>query len=480
MSSQNDTDPYYLDGNGEDRNQISPMVPDEVQQHANANFRAFGHWFNGQYTASNVAISKRARWEVRRLYTGWEMQEPISRAKLCNDTIRILDAWATEPLVPGTKKYKSARIRLIRDIIYERATTSVELLPHGTSWISLLRKTLPTDPALAALKITKSDVKIAYHWIYQMANGTLARHRLPRLAISYPVLARDGVTTLPASHLHDNDHLPTPSPLPLPRTPLTSLSVNNPVDPNGHFHPYARPGTVTKQPNPRKSRRQPPDPRKSRGRSLAVLTKDPSYSPPDEDLASPDPVEEPAPFESSAINEQTLDELIQEAKDQPAIVGHTEAFNRGLLRIRRSPFKWAPDKPVIAVKRKQPIQDVISQPYEQPIQDVMSQAPDQVATMLEQAGEDAMSRTPEPVPAPTMEQAREDWLSQPPEQMTTISEQAAEDVILQASEPIPITPEQAEEDLMSQIPQVQVRGGFLNIVSPDGEQFEHFRYLDRL
>ncbi|KAI4255502.1 MAG: hypothetical protein L6R42_006692 [Xanthoria sp. 1 TBL-2021] len=313
--------------NPEDDPNVCSTVPEDVHQHANANWKAFRRWYHTEYTkVPGVVISKQAALGMQRLLVGQDWHHAVSRAELCNDTIAILEAWPAVPLVPGTKEYRFARARMIRDIIYEKLAAFNGPQAQGFSPLSLMHQLLPADPTLAVLNLTKGEISVAYRWIYQTGSREFAKYRAYRQPFSYPVLARDGVTTLPARFSQDNDHLYGGSrvaPLPSMRAPLAPMPVNKSITANERFHPYARPRTMANPLSP-PTVKEPP---------LALLVEDPSVPTPIEDPSLPTLFEDPSfqtlvmdkPSETSPSNEMTLDELVQEAKDQQAIIGYTEA-----------------------------------------------------------------------------------------------------------------------------------------------------------
>lgn len=404
---------------------------------------------------------------MQRLLIGHDWYHPVSRAELCDDTIAILEAWPAATLVPGTKEYRFARARMIRDIIYEKLAAFNHPQPQRSSPLSLLHQLLPEDPTLAVLNLTKGEISVAYRWIYQTGSRKFARYRAHRQPFSYPVLARDGVTTLPASFSQDNDHLYGGSrvaPFPLMRAPLVPLPVNTSITSNERFHPYARPRTMANPLSP-PTVKEPP---------LALLVEDPSVSTPVEDPSLPTLFEDPSlqtlimdkiPSETSPSNEITLDQLIQEAKDQQAIISYTEAVNRGLLRPKGCRVQWANCPPENCEPAPEPEDGMLRVPQPRPVEP-------------EQAAEEMVLQFPRPRPIEP-EQAAEDMVSQVLRPGPVEPEQAAEDMLLQVPRPRPVEPAQAALEAMFQIPQVQLRGGFPSVVSCDSEQFEHLRYLDR-
>ncbi|KAL8753320.1 MAG: hypothetical protein Q9199_005121 [Rusavskia elegans] len=376
---------------------------------------------------------------MQRLLVGQDWNHPVSRAELCDDTIAILEAWAAVPLVPGTKEYRFARARMNRDIIYEKLAAFNRPQPQRSSALPLMHQLLPAEPTLAVLNLTKGEISVAYRWIYQTGSREFAKYRAYRQPISYPVLARDGVTTLPARFSQDNDHLYGASraaPFPPMRAPLAPLPVNKSVTSNERFHPYARPRTMANPLSP-PTVKEPP---------LALLVEDPSVPTPVEDPSFQTLVMDKVPSETSPSNEMTLDELIQEAKDQQAIIGYTEAVNRGLLRSKGRRVQGANCPPENCEPEREP-------------EDEMLRVPQPTLFEPEQAAEDMVLLVPRPGPVEP--------------------EQAAEDMVLQVPRPRPVHPAQAALEAMLQIPQVQLRGGFPSVVSCDSEQFEHLRYLDR-
>ncbi len=255
--------------------------------------------------------------EMGRILIRHDGHHPVNRAELCDDTLAILQTWDAVPLVVGTKDYTFAKARMIRDIIYEKLAESTELRrsePLMAHPLHILHRILPEDPSLAALNLTKGEISDAYLWIYRMRNGNFAQHQAYRQPFSYPVLARDGVTTLPASLSLDNDLSPEHfGANPLSRAPLSPLPANKSIAPTIHFHPYVRPQIMACPLFP-------------------PSTKGPEFTP---------VVEEPAPVQTSPCNEMTLDELIHEARDKAMeVVGYAEASRRGLLRPKASRVQW--------------------------------------------------------------------------------------------------------------------------------------------
>ncbi|KAL8911677.1 MAG: hypothetical protein Q9171_003204 [Xanthocarpia ochracea] len=245
--------------------------------------------------------------EMDRILIRHDGHHPVNRAELCDDTLAILQTWDSVPLVVGTKDYTFAKARMIRDIIYEKLAGSPELKqPLMAHPLHILHRILPEDPNLAPLDLTKGEISDAYLWIYRMSNGNFGQHQAYRQPFSYPVLARDGVTTLPANSSLDNDFSPeTFGANTLPRAPLSPLPANESIAPTIRFHPYFRPQIMACPLFP-------------------PCTEGPEFTP---------VIEEPAPVQRSPCNEMTLDELIQEARDEAMeVVGYAEASRRGLLR----------------------------------------------------------------------------------------------------------------------------------------------------
>ncbi|KAI4242090.1 MAG: hypothetical protein L6R42_011101 [Xanthoria sp. 1 TBL-2021] len=176
---------------------------------------------------------------------------------------------------------------------------------------------------------------------------------------------------------------------------------------------------------------------------FALLVEDPSVPSPVEDPSFQTLVLDKVPSETSPSNEMTLDELIQEAKDQQAIISYTEAVNRGFLRPKGRRVQWANCPPENWEPEREP-------------EDEMLRVPQPTHVEPEQAAEDMVLLVPRPGPVEP--------------------EQAAEDMVLQVPRPRPVHPAQAALEAMLQIPQVQLRGGFPSVVSCDSEQL---RYLDR-
>ncbi|KAL8913728.1 MAG: hypothetical protein Q9172_007215 [Xanthocarpia lactea] len=247
-----------------------------------------------------------------RILTRHDGHHPVNRAELCDDTLAILQTWDAVPLVVGTKDYTFAKARMIRDIIYEKLAGSTELRlsePLMAHPLHFLHRVLPEDPSLAALNLTKGEISDAYLWIYRMRNGNFARHQAYRQPFSYPVLARDGVTTLPANSSLDNDLSPERlGANTLLRAPLSPLPANESIATNIRFHPYVRPQIMARP-------------------LFLPSTEGPTLT----------TVGEPAPVQTSPCSEMTLDELIQDATNKAVeIVGYLEALSRGLLRPKMS------------------------------------------------------------------------------------------------------------------------------------------------
>ncbi|KAL8876088.1 MAG: hypothetical protein Q9192_008930, partial [Flavoplaca navasiana] len=351
MSSADGIDSVYLDGKGEEKYRVMSKTPDDVQQHANINWKSFRRWYNVVYKPTGARTSEQVKKDMDRILIRHDGHHPVARSELCNETMAILDAWAAVPLVPGTKDYKFARVRMLRDLLHERLTKSVEFnRPKGPGPRSLLRQVLPADPTLAALNLTESDISVAYLWIYKTADSGFAKHQAVRQPYSYPVLARDGVNTLHPSFSEDNQHLHGRfyiPPLQSLRASVSPLPVNKSIDPNGRFHPYARPRPIE----------HPPLALFDEDPSFPLHDQDPSFPPLNENRPSPSPMTYNTVSKTSASNEVTLDELIEEAKNNSAIMGYTEAMNRGLLRHKgRSRVQWVPDSPA-TTERQQVAED---------------------------------------------------------------------------------------------------------------------------
>ncbi|KAL8978560.1 MAG: hypothetical protein Q9205_005880 [Flavoplaca limonia] len=451
MSSADGIDIVYLDGKGEEKYRVMSKIPEDLQQHANVNWKSFKRWYHANYGSPDAGISKQAKRDMDRILMRHDGHHPVDRTELCNGTIAVLDAWTAVSLVPASKDSRFARVRMLRDIIYERSTNPMEFarLP-ACDLLSRMQQSLLTDPTLAPLHLTKGEVSDAAHWIYRTGGGKFAKHQVFRQPFSYPVLARDGVSTLHPSFSQDNYHiyggLPVSS-VPSIVSPLSSLPIKRATASSERFHPYPRPRTV-EQP------------------SRAIL---------DENTPPPCPIACPAPSTASANNEVTLDELIEEAKNNSAIMGYTEALNRGLLRHKGSRVQWVPDLPA-TTEHEQIAED--AKIHGRRIQVLEGVSNGSATSKRDPAVEDAMSQVPQIQISESLAK----------ESKTSEREQVAEDVILQTppvqnSKNVLIAlstakREQLAYDTMFQIPQVQIYGGVPSIASPDDEPFEHVRYLD--
>lgn len=446
---------------------------------------------------------------------------PVDRAQLCSGTIAILDAWTAVSLIPASKDSRFAKARMVRDILYDRLMNPMEFarLP-ACHLLSRMQQSLLTDPTLAPLHLSKGEVSDAARWIYRTGGGKFAKHRVFRQPFSYPVLARDGVSTLHPSFSQDNYHLYGGlhvSSVPSTVSPLSSLPINKATASNERFHPYARPRTIE----------HPPLALLDEDPSFPLLEHDPSFPCLNEHPLSPSSMKYHTVSKTSASNELTLDELIEEAKNNSAIMGYTEAMNRGLLRRKGSRVQWVSDSPATTEREQVDEDATIQGPPVQVSGSLasgvataerdhranypMSQIPQSqgseslpsrsMTAEHEQVAEDAIEQTP-PV------QVSEDVSNKPPtvegdtpqipqsrvleklpkEPKTVEREQVAEDVILQTpqvqnSKGVLIAlstakHEQLAYDTMSQIPQVLIYEGVPSIASPDDEPFEHVRYLD--
>lgn len=402
------------------------LVPPVVQHHADTNLKAFKRWYGMTYTAAaGVVVPEVAKQEIQRILVRYEGHHPIDRADLCPDTLAILDAWAAVPLVPGSKEYLCARLRMIRDILCEKLVGPTESR-HRQAFKSkrllpLLRKLLSEDTDLPKIDPMGKSMGHAYSWIYRTRSGEYGRHEVYRQPFCYHVLARDGVTTLRANFSPDNEHLyggSCVSSLALPKLPLVPLPANECAAMNERYHPYAR-ARATAKPSTQRTIEEPP---------VALHVQDPSFPKPIEDPSLPTLIMDSAHAESTPSNEVTLDQLIQEAKNKTAIVGYTEALSRGLLRPKGRRVQWDNRPP----ENREDIR--------------------------------------EPEHTAKVETLR------PPQPGSIEPEQATEETVSQITRPGAIEP--LEE--MFQVPHVQLRGGIPSVVSCDSEPFEHLRYLDRL
>ncbi|KAL8848987.1 MAG: hypothetical protein Q9221_006018 [Calogaya cf. arnoldii] len=464
MSEPDNATAVYLDGKGE---QIgSQTFKDVVQVHANTNWKSWRRWYWGEHNkAERTSHSEQALQEMQRILVRQDGNHPVNRADLCDGTLSFLDAWAAVPLVPGTKEYMAAKRRMIRDILYEKLMGSAVFFErrgpqNGTpiSPLTLLHRLVPQDPNLAALNLTKGEISDGYLWIYRTPGGGFAKHQAYRQPFSYPVLARDGVTTLPPCSSEDNDHLYANTPassVAIPRTALSLLPVNKSTTSNERFHPYPRPRTTAKSSVPPTDRERP----------LALLDGDPTFPVPVKDRSFPIITKNQPSAEADPSNAMILDRLIQEAKDKSAVIGYNDALSRGLLRPKGSRVQWAPGQPR-TVQSEQAARDEMlrsSRPAtfepKQTAGDEMLQVRGAMPVRPKQALEAVMLEAPWPVPIR--------------------SEQVAEDVMMQDPRFEAFNSVQRAEDVMQEIPYVQMSGGFASVASYDSEQFEHLRFLDR-
>ncbi|KAL8784990.1 MAG: hypothetical protein Q9213_003651 [Squamulea squamosa] len=283
-------------------------VPQMIQQHADTNRRAFKRWYYTEYAKSPQATK-----DMERLLLRYVGHHPVNRAEFCDDTLAVLEAWDTVPLIPGSKQYADARTRLIRDIIYEKisAQQEAEGKTPTRKWpapmsLSQIYRSMSQDPALVALNLIKGDISAAYVWIYQTEEGKIAKYQAYRQPFSYPVLASDGVTTLPPKSSQDNSHLTTePGGFKLLEATFLPDPAKELTVAHSSFRGYGHPQNTA---------------------SPLVL--------PTAEESAPLPAHgEPATVGINLSNEMTLDQLIEEASSKQAmeVVGYAEALRRGLL-----------------------------------------------------------------------------------------------------------------------------------------------------
>ncbi|KAI4274344.1 MAG: hypothetical protein L6R38_006126 [Xanthoria sp. 2 TBL-2021] len=111
--------PYHFYSN---RSVTKPTLIQKRDQRPNKKITAFPEVFLQQCADTNRKAL--APWYNAKLHTP-------DLGPLKPDTIAILKTWETEPLVPGTREHQLAKIRTLRDIIFEKfqgSNTAIEEL----------------------------------------------------------------------------------------------------------------------------------------------------------------------------------------------------------------------------------------------------------------------------------------------------------------------------------------------------------------
>ncbi|KAL8655884.1 MAG: hypothetical protein Q9226_002874 [Calogaya cf. arnoldii] len=201
-------------------NEASQTKEQCLQECANIHRKAFAKWY--YKTSRSLRITRDGRWEMQSLLQLSRTPYPIKRADLRPDTISALELWESKPLVPGTPEHQSARVRTLRDVIFDK-----------------LQGSETADEELAALKPTNFEMSDAHQWLYVTTDGQYAKHRPYKQPFFYKELARDGVSTLPPQSSPDNDFSNEAEPQPqkvakFPRDRQVRVGADL------RFNPYAR------------------------------------------------------------------------------------------------------------------------------------------------------------------------------------------------------------------------------------------------
>ncbi|KAI4232848.1 MAG: hypothetical protein LQ349_004748 [Xanthoria aureola] len=89
-------------------------------QDANVTRKAFMRWWIEDYLKSShgKALPKAVKTEIKGLIEA-RPPNPISRESLLPGTVSVIQTWESIPLVPGSVEWAKARVRLIRDVIFD-------------------------------------------------------------------------------------------------------------------------------------------------------------------------------------------------------------------------------------------------------------------------------------------------------------------------------------------------------------------------
>ena len=89
-------------------------------QDANVTRKAFMRWWIEDYLKSShgKALPKAVKTEIKGLIEA-RPPNPTSRESLLPGTVSVIKTWESIPLVPGSVEWAKARVRLIRDVIFD-------------------------------------------------------------------------------------------------------------------------------------------------------------------------------------------------------------------------------------------------------------------------------------------------------------------------------------------------------------------------
>lgn len=186
-------------------------------------------WYGGKARLLGNLVCKESKAEIHSLFRRVEGPHTVERAQLRPDTVEILRMWESEALIPGTKEFYFAKIRALRDIIFEKL--------HGSA---------TADEELAKLNPTVNEMSQVHQWLYVTADGQYAMHRPFKQPFFYKVLGRDGVTTLPPESSADNE---TSIDKKLQPQKLSKLPrrLHVRIASDMRFNPYSRPSRKVKK-----------------------------------------------------------------------------------------------------------------------------------------------------------------------------------------------------------------------------------------
>ena len=171
-------------------------------QDANVTRKAFMRWWIEDYLKSShgKALPKAVKTEIKGLIEA-RPPNPISRESLLPGTVSVIQTWESIPLVPGSVEWAKARVRLIRDVIFDGRFK--EYQDHFD------------------LDATPEEIAHARCWMYQRDEGQLDHYRSLAQPWSYKDIewSNEG----PVTKLAD----PTQTAAEFPSVPANPLSNPN-------------------------------------------------------------------------------------------------------------------------------------------------------------------------------------------------------------------------------------------------------------
>ena len=150
-------------------------------QDANVTRKAFTRWWIEDYLKSShgKALPKAVKTEIKGLIEA-RPPNPTSRESLLPGTVSVIKTWESIPLVPGSVEWAKARVRLIRDVIFDGRFK--EYQDHFD------------------LDATPEEIAHARCWMYQREDGRLDHYRSLAQPWSYKNIewSNEGPVTKPA------------------------------------------------------------------------------------------------------------------------------------------------------------------------------------------------------------------------------------------------------------------------------------------